>query len=235
MGNKGLKKEQKTAQPVNETFIIEKIRKAISIMHKREGYLEQRIEKLRNNAFFNYRRANEKKATREARKMKMYEKQLIRIQAKKLNMETRIIALEGAQMNKTNVPVSIPGRIEHPRRNDVNEDPDMIVNAPEIAEMNEINEALSVLAPPESDMDDLEEELQELVAECERFEVAVIEEFKAIDEFKGVVIAPFYILVFAFIFGREYLLERRTSPLEGKAQPSNDVDADLAELEAMLL
>merc|ERR1712187_773669 len=73
---------------------------AVSQLDKREVHLEKKIQVCLNNAKAKSKRRDKKGALFELKKKKQLESQLQSIQGKKLNLETQIMALEDAHMNK---------------------------------------------------------------------------------------------------------------------------------------
>jgi len=87
----------KKAPPPSES--IEKLRKTVEMLEKREAYLEKRIEQEVSVARANST-TNKKKAMMALRRKKLMESQIDKLSGARLNLETQMMYLEGATVDK---------------------------------------------------------------------------------------------------------------------------------------
>jgi charged multivesicular body protein 4A/B len=87
----------KKAPPPSES--IAKLRKTVEMLEKREDYLEKRIQQEVAVARANSS-SNKKKAMMALRRKKLMESQIEKLSGARLNLETQMMYLEGATVDK---------------------------------------------------------------------------------------------------------------------------------------
>jgi len=145
---------------------IQQLRTASQQLEKREAYLENKIQQCLKAAKEKSKRRDKKGALYELKKKKQLDNQLQSIQGKKLNIETQIMTLEDAHLNKqtfTAMKTSATAIRSTVKEGDLDKVDDLMGEINDaMDQVHEMNEAMSQPIGPAMDEAELEAELAEL-------------------------------------------------------------------------
>jgi len=145
---------------------IQQLRQAVVTLDKREVHLEKKIQNCINSAKAKSKKRDKRGALHQLKIKKGYEKQLDSIQGKKLNLETQIMALEDAHLNKETLKAmkgsanAMKATVKESDLDKVDEVMEDLTDAQDT--INEMNDALAQPIGQDFDEDELENELAEL-------------------------------------------------------------------------
>ena len=148
---------------------IQQLRRAVTQLDKREVHLDKKIQECINNAKAKSKRRDKKGALHELKKKKQYEQQLSKIQEKKLNLETQIMTLEDAHLNKESLQAmktSASAMRSTVKEADLDKADELMEDINET--MDTVNE-MNMMSQPLGDMID-DNELEAELAELEEIE-----------------------------------------------------------------
>jgi charged multivesicular body protein 4 len=152
--------------PADLNTSIQKLRQAIVTLDKREEHLGKKIAECVDRARTKSKHRDKKGALFELKKKKQLEGQLQSIQGKKLNLETQIMTLEDAFLNKETLnamQTSAQAMRSAMRESDVEKADELMEDITDAMEqVNEMNEAMAQPLGAVMDEDELEAELAEL-------------------------------------------------------------------------
>jgi len=161
---KGQRSAPKPTANLNNS--IQQLRQAVVTLDKREVHLEKKIQTCINSAKAKSKKRDKRGALHQLKIKKGYEKQLNSIQGKKLNLETQIMALEDAHLNKETLnamKASANAMKATMNEDEIDKVDDVMEDLNEQMDMiQEMNEAMSQPIGADIDEDELDAELAEL-------------------------------------------------------------------------
>jgi len=154
---------------------IQKLREVLTTLDKREQHLQNQMKQALAEAKAKSKAKDKRGAMYHLKRKKMIEKQVDQIYGKKMNIETQILALEGASSNKEVLGVMRQGKDalkSSIKESDIENVDDVMSDITESIQLaDEMGEAMSQQIGPVHDEDELEAELNEMESELQTDEL----------------------------------------------------------------
>jgi len=161
------KKKQKPVPKLSDSIM--KLRDASTNLDKRQEFLTKKVDEAKDEAKKKFKAKDKRGALFHLKRKKLYEKQIDQIYGKKTNIETQIMALEGASSNKEVISAmkegstALSATVSDLNVDKVDEVMDDITES--MAMADELSEAMAQPIGPAVDEDELSAELAEMESE----------------------------------------------------------------------